>query len=74
MKGFENLVAAAGLRLRPVRPFEEYWRVERLVAPRCPLETRDADPAQGRIFSIWLDRLSEPREPKAYRIRPLGSD
>ena len=68
MNGFENWLAAAGLRL--VRPAAECWRVERLGAPRQPRDMPLADPPQGGALSIWLDRLREPREPIVYRIHP----
>jgi hypothetical protein len=70
MNSFENRLAAAGLR--PARPPAECWRVERLGAPRRLPGKWDANPAQRRILSIWLGRLSERNEPAAYRIRRVG--
>ena len=69
MDSFENRLAAIGLRLSRRSP--ECWRVERLGAPRLT-KTWDADLARGRILSTWLDRLSEPRAPMRYSIRPVG--
>jgi len=69
MDSFENRLAAIGLR--PSRRSPECWRVECLGAPRLT-KTWDADLPQARVLSTWLDRLSGTREPREYRIRPVG--
>ena len=68
--GFENRLAAIGLR--PVRPAAECWRVERLAPPRRLCAASGSHPAHSPALAAWLDRLGEPPEPTAYRIRPAG--